>query len=84
MKSLMLDQLLNEAADAITRGGDTSPSLRFKIEAEIENILSGDPSAFDDVLQCVRSKIAGAQLDMSSGTLRFDIWQQRAPVVPST
>lgn len=80
----LLRHLLNEAADSIDHGGDTSPSLRFKIEAEIGRLVAGEPDLFEFLVQEINNKIPRAGLNMCDAVPQFDIWQQRAPVVPST
>lgn len=80
----LLRQLLNEAADSIDQGGDTSPSLRFKIEAEIARLVASEPDLFDSLARDINNKIPRAELKMRGAVPQFDIWQERAPVVPST
>ncbi len=82
--SELLRQLLNEAADSIDQGGDTSPSLRFKIEAEIARLVASEPDLFDSLARDINNKIPRAELKMRGAVPQFDIWQERAPVVPST
>lgn len=84
LMSDLLRQLLNEAADSIDQGGDTSPSLRFKIEAEIARLVASEPDLFDSLVRDISNKIPRAELKMRGAVPHFDIWQERAPVVPST
>jgi len=80
----LLRQLLNEAADSIDQGGDTSPSLRFKVEAEIARLVASEPDLFDSLARDINNKIPRAELKIRGALPQFDIWQERAPVVPST
>lgn len=79
-----LEPLLIEAADSINQGGDVSPSLRFKIEGEIGRLVACEPDLLESLAREIGNRIPRAVLTMRDAVLQLDIWQERAPVVPST
>src|SRR5690606_21877243 len=80
----LLRQLLNEAADSIDQGGDTSPSLRFKIEAEIARLVASEPDLFDSLARDINNRIPRAALNMLRTAPHLEICRERPPVVPAT
>ena len=77
--------LLREAIALIQQGGDVAPAARFRIEALLEQLIERYPDRAEDLQKDVAA-IVGAHgaLHICAGAVQLDLWQQRAPVVPST
>lgn len=81
-------QLLN-AADALAAGNDVAPAKRFQIEALLEQILNdGNHSLIDvcgEIEACLPHGAALVVRDSAGfAQVTLQLWQRRAPVVPST
>jgi hypothetical protein len=75
---------LNDAAAAFRDGGDMAPALRFGIEAQLNALLSDRPQCAQSLCDVLRELLPRAELAVDATGMRLVVWQDRAPVVPST
>jgi hypothetical protein len=75
---------LNEAAAAFRDGGDMAPALRFGIEAQLDALLNDRPQCAESLRDVLRELLPRAELAIDAVGARLLVWQDRAPVVPST
>lgn len=75
---------LNDAAAAFRDGGDMAPALRFGIESQLNALLSDRPQCAQSLRDVLRELLPHAELAIDAAGARLVVWQDRAPVVPST
>jgi hypothetical protein len=83
---VMIAALLDDSVQQLNAGFDVAPAQRLSLEGLTRACLAAGMTA-ETLLQFCRQRLpadTSVYLNSAGSALQFELWQQRAPVYPST